>query len=143
MFMRLKRKFKRLLITIIVLIIVVLSVMLWNKIYNYEKGNKESNTNYNEEPVYKEHDNEFEIAKSNYLERFYERYKAYKKIHPDYSDDKIITYVNIGLDYEYYTNMENTDMSLGKLIICNKYHTLKKDYVPNLVNLGSNYGGGQ
>ena len=83
------------------------------------------------------------IIESNYIENNYQRYQAYKKEHSDYSDDKIITYVNIGLDHEFYTNMEDTDMSLGKLIICNKYHTLKKDYVPNLVDLGSNYGGGK
>ena len=111
--------------------------------YNYQNKNTINNTEYNEEPIYKEHDNEFMIEKSNYLERNYERYLAYKKLHPDYSDDTIITYVNIGLDHDYYTDIEDTDMSLGKLIICNKYHTLKKDYVPNLVNLESNYGGGR
>ena len=128
---------------ILVIIIIILSIILWKKVYNYQNKNNTSNTKYNEEPVYKEHDNEFMIEKSNYLERNYERYIAYKKLHPDYSDDTIITYVNIGLDHDYYTDIEDTDMSLGKLIICNKYHTLKKDYVPNLVSLGSNYGGGK
>ena len=147
MTMRLKKKFKKILVLIIILIIIILSIILWKKIYKYQKNNlnrdAKDNTHYNEEPIFKEHSGEFKIEKSNYIERFYKRYKAYKKLHLDYSDDKIITYVNIGLDYEYYSNIEDTDMSLGKLIICNKYHTLKKDYVPNLINLGGNYGGGQ
>ena len=67
---------------------------------------------------------------------------AYKNLHPDYSDDTIITYVNIGLDREFYTNMEDVDMSDGILVLCNKYHILKSNYVPDLVSL-SGYGGGQ
>ena len=38
--------------------------------------------------------------------------------------------------------MVETDMSDGYLIICNKYHTLKSNYVPDLVSLDG-YGGGK
>ena len=127
---------------VLIVIVIVLSVVLWKKVYNYQNRNTSINTNYNDEPVYLEHNKEFKIEKSNYLERNYERYLAYKKLHSDYSDDTIITYVNIGLDREFYTDIENTDMSDGILVICNKYHTLKKDYVPDLVSLDG-YGGGQ
>ena len=40
---------------------------------------------------------EFDVNKSNYIEDYYERYKAYKELHSEYTDDQIITYVNIGL----------------------------------------------
>lgn len=140
--MRLKRKYRSMSLLLLIVIVIVLSVILWKKVYNYQRNNSKSNTNYNDEPVYIEHNKEFKIEKANYLERNYEKYVAYKKLHPDYSDDKIITYVNIGLDRDYYTDIENTDMSDGILVICNKYHTLKKDYVPDLVSL-SGYGGGQ
>ena len=86
---------------------------------------------------------EFEIVNSNYIEKYHDRYIAYRKLHPEYDDDTIITYVNIGLDRDFYTEMEDTDMTQGILILCNKYHLLKSDYVPDLVNLGSKYGGGQ
>ena len=78
-----------------------------------------------------------------YIEKNYERYIAYKKAHSDYSDDTIITYVNIGLDRPFYTNMQDVNLSDGKLVLCNKYYLLKSNYVPDLVNLGSAYGGGQ
>ena len=120
-----------------------MSIIVWKKISNYQKPNNVLKNNTNEEPVYVEHNKEFNIEKSNYIEENYERYLAYKKKHTDYSDDTVITYVNIGLDREFYTNMIDTDMSDGKLIICNKFHKLKNDYVPELVNLGGNYGGGQ
>ncbi len=128
---------------IIIISCIVISVLAWNKYFNYDKLDNSDNINVNDEPVYIEHNKEFDIKKSNYIEENYERYLAYKKKHSNYSDDTIITYVNIGLDREFYTNMVDTDMSDGYLIICNKFHKLKKDYVPNLVNLGSAYGGGQ
>ncbi len=143
MFMRLKKNVKRLLIVFISLIIVFVSVMVWKSYFGYNRLENTKNKDTDDEPVYVEHNREFDIQKSNYIEANYERYIAYKKLHSDYSDDTIITYVNIGLDRDFYTNMEDTDMSDGYLIICNKFHRLKNNYVPNLVNLGSAYGGGQ
>lgn len=141
MSMRLKKGFK----TVIIIVILVLSSLLgWYGYYHFVDYSKLSHDyviKYNEEPVYRDHLDEFDVHNSNYLEKYYERYVAYKKKYPNYSDDKIITYVNIGLDHAFYTNMENTDMSDGYLIICNKYHTLKSNYVPNLVSLDG-YGGG-
>ena len=53
----------------------------------------------------------------------------------------IITMVNSNRDYDYYTNVEETDLSKGYLILVNKYHKLKSDYVPdNLVTIDSKYG---
>ena len=137
------RKTKRFLILFIIISTIIVSILLWNKYIGYEKIKKIFNNSSNDEPVYIEHDKEFAIKESNYIEKYYDRYIAYKKLHPEYTDDIIITYVNVGLDQDFYSNMENTDMSDGKLIICNKYHTLKKDYVPDLSDLGSKYGGGK
>ena len=153
MIMRLKKKvkrnIKRFFILIVLLIIVGVSVLIWKKVFKEEKviekieNSEQEKIEYNPEPVYKEHSSEFEIVNSNYIEKFYDRYIAYKKLHPEYSDDTVITYVNIGLDNPFYSNMEESDMSQGTLVLCNKYHTLKSNYVPDLVNLGSKYGGGQ
>lgn len=85
---------------------------------------------------------DFDIINSNYIDKYYDRYVAYRKLHSEYTDDQVITYVNIGLDHEFYTDVMDTDMSDGYLILCNKYHKLDKDYVPDLVSLDG-YGGGQ
>lgn len=140
--MRMKKKVKIMLLLIIIVLITLLVVFLYNKFFNYERINQDEKKEENTLPIYLDHAHLFDIKESNYLEKFYERYVDYKKLHPEYSDDTIITYVNIGLDHEFYTEMEDVDMSDGLLVICNKYHLLKKDYVPELVSLNG-YGGGQ
>ena len=76
-----------------------------------------------------------------------DRYLNYKQNSTiEFSDEEselnyIITMVNSNRDYDYYTNVEETDLSKGYLILVNKYHKLKSDYVPdNLVTIDSKYG---
>lgn len=141
--MKFKRPFIFIISAIIVSIFIFVGLVFYDKFINYEGPPIKNNQNKeNDQPIYIDHMDEFNIKESNYLEKNYERYIAYKKKHHDYSDDKIITYVNIGLDHDFYTGMEETDMNDGYLIICNKYHKLKSNYIPNLVSL-SGYGGGQ
>ena len=53
-----------------------------------------------------------------------------------------ITYVNIGLDNEYYTNIINIENDEDIKVLVNKYNKLRKDYVPK--NLGNvSYGSGK
>ena len=137
-----KKVYKRLLTIIFIVLITFLTVVLYKKFINYSTLTNNSDKKDNDKPIYIDHMDQFDIKESNYIEEHYERYIAYKKKHSDYSDDKIITYVNIGLDNSFYTNMTDTDMSDGYLIICNKYHKLKNNYVPDLVSLDG-YGGGQ
>lgn len=142
MFMRLKKSVKVVLLTILIVIFMVLGWIVYHKFFSYKQLSNNEEKQVNEKPVTMDHMAEFNIVDSNYIEKYYERYVAYKNKHSDYSDDKIITYVNIGLDHDFYTNMEDVDMSDGYLIICNKYHKLKDNYVPDLVSLNG-YGGGQ
>ena len=139
--MFMKKVMKYLTVIILLALIGLIGFLIWKYNKKTEYIDNKPNDNYDKEPIYLDHVDEFDIKDSNYLERFYERYVAYKKLHSDYSDDKIITYVNIGLDKPFYSDMEEVDMSKKYLIICNKYHNLKKDYVPDLVSLDG-YGGG-
>ena len=140
--MRLKKVYKTLFLLIFFLLITFLTIVLYNGFTSYTRLYKVEEKKEDDKPVYIDHMNEFNVEESNYIEEYYDRYIEYKKKHSEYSDDKIITYVNIGLDNDFYTNMIDTDMSDGYLIICNKYHKLKDNYVPDLVSL-SGYGGGQ
>lgn len=137
-----RNKLNYLLVITLFVFIILASLFFWNRYFAYHKIDNSNDRKYNESPVFREHIDEFNILESHYVEDNYERYVAYKKKHADYSDDTIINYVNIGLDREFYTHMENTDMSDGILVLCNKFHTLKSNYVPDLVSL-SGYGGGQ
>ena len=58
-----------------------------------------------------------------------ERYLKYNKDNLDYED--LITYVNIGLDNKYYTNVININNPSDTTVIVNKYHKLANDYVPS------------
>ena len=77
---------------------------------------------------------------SNYRKENLNRYEAYKEKNPDLSDETIVTYVNIGLDYEFYGLIKDTDMSKGILIIVNKYNKLPGEYeADDLEEISSEY----
>ena len=62
-------------------------------------------------------------------EELLNRYLAYaSKTELNY--ENIITYVNIGLDHDYYTNIIKIDNPDNIKVLVNKYHSLTKDYVP-------------
>lgn len=137
--MRLKKVYKWLIILIIVALIIFVAKAIYDGISSYTKLYK---VEEDDEPVIIDHKSEFDIKESNYIESLYSRYVDYRNKHDEYTDDEIITYVNIGLDKDFYTDIVDTDLSDGYLILCNKYHTLKSDYVPDLVSLDG-YGGGK
>ena len=83
-----------------------------------------------------DHRDEFKIVDSNYLERYYKRYIAYRKEHSGFSDDTIITHVNIGLDKSDYTDAEKTNENDGILMIVNKHNVIIDDYEPKTIMYG-------
>lgn len=69
------------------------------------------------------------------------RYINYYNTNNNFEYADIISNVNSNLDYEYYTNIEASDLSKGKLLIVNKYYALDSNYIPdNLVAVESGYG---
>ena len=81
------------------------------------------------------------ISINYFKEENLERYlKYYQKEELDY--ETILTYVNIGLDNEYYTNVIEISDQEDLEIIVNKYHKLDNNYVPSdLENVS--YGSGK
>lgn len=80
------------------------------------------------------------ILSINYFkEQNLDRYiKYYNKTELDV--ETILTYVNIGLDNEYYTNVANITNQDDILVLVNKYHKLDKNYEPNdLKTINSKY----
>ena len=66
-----------------------------------------------------------------YLSAKLEAYKAYSLVHPDYTLENIVTYVNIGLDNAFYTNTKVIQNPEDILVLCNKYNSLPDNYVPS------------
>ena len=75
-----------------------------------------------------------------YLYKNTNRYMNYYKDHKDLKASAIITNVNSNIDYDFYTHTKKTDLSKGNLILVNKFNYLDEDYVPDLVDIDSEYG---
>ena len=80
-----------------------------------------------------------------FIKDYLERYQSYLAKYQDKKSVDIVKEVNSNLDYDYYTNIQDVDLSKDILLIANKYYQLDEDYIPNdLVNVSSKYGiGGQ
>ncbi|MBQ2873166.1 MAG: M15 family metallopeptidase [Bacilli bacterium] len=70
-----------------------------------------------------------------------ERYINYYNEEDDL--ETILTYVNIGLDNGYYTNVIEIEDQNNLLVLVNKYNKLQNDFVPkDLETISSKYGNG-
>ena len=67
---------------------------------------------------------------AHYEERNYFRYESYRK-NSDLALDKIVTYVNIGLDKPFYTDVVVIKDYLEETVLVNKYRALPKTYEPH------------
>lgn len=73
--------------------------------------------------------------KEDYLDRYI---KYFNKMNLDI--ETTLTYVNIGLDNDYYTNVVDITNQDDVLVLVNKYHKLDKDYEPSdLTTINSKY----
>lgn len=65
-----------------------------------------------------------------------DRYINYKTKNSSYDYNKIILYVNMFLDYPYYSHIINIDNPDDPLVIVNKYYKLSSTFIPkNLVKI--------
>ncbi|MDD4296850.1 MAG: D-alanyl-D-alanine carboxypeptidase family protein [Ruminiclostridium sp.] len=68
---------------------------------------------------------------------FTERYIEYKKAHPDYGYEKVITYVNIGLDKPFLSDIIIIKEPHATDVLVNKYNKLPDDFEPKLTEIPS------
>jgi len=80
---------------------------------------------------------------SYYREDLKDRYLLYREKNPNLSEEDIVTYVNIGIDQPYYTNVKETPYINTPYILSNKYLYMSESYVPkDLEKIDSNYSSG-
>lgn len=140
-----KLKTKNFLIFIIIIILIITSIIYGiNKSKNNNTSSKEKNKIENKDKV----DNtkeltELEKAKKDldyYIDEYENDYKEYREKNQDLSIEKVITNVNIGLNYDYYTHTKATKDLNTNTILVNKYNYLTEDYVPeNLQTVDKKY----
>lgn len=122
---------KRILIIVGLLLLAFVIIVITTNYENRKLTNKDVEisdeyTNFKKIPYYKN------INK--------ERYVSYYEKNKNYPYEKIVLYVNIGLDKEPYSYTKKANLSLGNQILVNKYHKLDDDYVPeDLVTINSKY----
>lgn len=66
-----------------------------------------------------------------YREEYEERYQQYEKENPNMKRIDVITQVNLGLDFPFYTHTEEAKNLQTSFVLVNKHYYLKEDYVPD------------
>lgn len=66
-----------------------------------------------------------------------DRYIAYRKANPEYDYEKVIAYVNIGIDKPFYSIIHSIEDTHSTKVLVNKYHKLPDDFAPELVQIPS------
>ena len=118
---------------------------LLNKDYTSEEINlifSKLNKENIEDLITQEKDKDFiTYLKDNYFKyENFERYKNYKSKNSDYDTATIVMYVNIGIDKDFYTDIEIVENPDDMIVLVNKYHALPSGWnAGNLVNISSKY----
>lgn len=109
---------------------------------NINNDDNKKNTETDEEKKLKQLDNinqKIDFFDMNKIDR----YLAYKEKNSSLDNEKIVLYVNMNLDNEFYTNTSETKYLNKYYILVNKYYSLPSDYVPdNLEKISSKYSSG-
>lgn len=140
-----KLKTKNFLVFIIIIILIITSIIYEiNKSKNNNTNSKEQNKIENKDKVNNTKElTELEKAKKDlayYKDEYEDAYKEYREKNKDLSIEKVITNVNIGLNYDYYTHTKATKDLNTNTILVNKYNYLTEDYVPeNLQTVDKKY----
>lgn len=67
-------------------------------------------------------------------------YLDYQKENPDFTAEEVVTYVNIGLNRDFYTDIVEIDNPDSITVLANKYRQLPSSYEPSdLVEIPSEY----
>ena len=78
----------------------------------------------------------FDYLKLSYFnENYLPRYIDYRKKHDNLIIEDVVTYVNVNLDYDFYTNTSLISNGNDMLVLVNKYNYLDKDFVPSDLEL--------
>lgn len=127
-------------ITIVVIIMfLVMSIFTSTKVFSKETNMKNNTKTEEQLDELGNINKKINYFKENYLDR----YIAYKKKNKNLSNNDIVLRVNIGLDQEFYTNIQKSPNIDTNQVLVNKFYYLEEDYVPsNLEEIDNNYSVG-
>lgn len=104
-------------ILVVFLVLLIIFLFIFSNIFE---------TNLSKETKYK-----ILEKNKNYNKKYKNRYIKFYDNNKNLDYEKIITYVNIGLDKGFYNGVESANTDDNYLILVNKFNKLSKDYEPN------------
>jgi len=128
---------KRRTTTIVLIIFIIIGIFSTTTVLSNEKENTKTKTDINIK--YQQLGNIHK--KINYFKEDYlDRYIKYKNKNKNLSNYDIVLRVNIGLDQEFYTNIQKSPSIDTNQVLVNKFYYLDKNYIPkNLTKISSAY----
>lgn len=128
---------------VVVIAVVVVSIFTGSKVFSKEKEKtkKEKKTNLEEKLEILGNVNK----KINYFKNDYiDRYINYKKKNKNLSNNDVVLRVNIGLDRDFYTNIQKSPNIDTNYVLVNKFFYLDENYIPkNLEIIDPKYSSGE
>ena len=77
-----------------------------------------------------------------YIDANLDRYEEYREDNPDMDLYDVILAINVGIDKDFYTDIQHADMSKGYLVLVNKFYYIEDADKPETESL-SGYGVGE
>ena len=79
-----------------------------------------------------------------FITKNFNKYIEFMNENRDLNIRNIVEYINVGRNNDFYTKTKEVDISKKELMLVNKYHYLKEDYVPeDLVTISQSYSWGE
>ena len=158
--LKLKKKFKLILVGIVLFIVLlIIGIKLYKNYkyrqtyeykflqinYNLEEINILTNkldNSYLDDLLTKEYNGNIPklLQEKYFLLKNLNRYLEYITKNPSKSLSEVVTLVNVNRDRDFYENVNITDTTKGNAMLVNKYHALNKDYeVSDIVKVSTTY----
>ena len=83
------------------------------------------------------------MSNEKYLHKNYKNYLDYIDLNPNKDIDEVINLINLHLNYNFYEDVKETDLTKEYLILVNKYNYLNEDFAPSdIVTISTKYSWG-
>ena len=121
----------------VVIVVVVIGIFTGTKVFSKGKDEEKKTLTIKEKlKILGNIDKKINYFKQDYIDR----YINYKNKHKKLSNSEIVLQVNMGLDLDFYTNINPSPNQNSNFVLVNKFYYLDKDFVPNnLEEIDNNY----
>ena len=142
-----KKKNKTKYYILLLIIILIISIITINNGKKEKKNNNNSTNEIKNEPEKELTEKEKKLKELDninekvtfFKEENIDRYLEYKEKNNDLELEKVIVYVNIGLDKNFYEDVNDSPNKNTNYVLVNKYNFLGEDYIPELEKISEEF----